>query len=94
MLPPLNGDFLTKSPFLPPFFPPAGLTGGTPQRNSELISGYYRKFQTLKLAHRKSGVQPGPHSNLVVAKGPVPVVPATRFQIKVIAVIPEQGIES
>jgi len=33
--------FLQKSPFVPPFFPLGELTGGTPQRNSELISGYY-----------------------------------------------------
>jgi len=43
----LNGDFLQKSPFVPPFFSLGELTGGTPQRNSRLISGYYRFFKKI-----------------------------------------------
>ena len=43
-IPPLNGDFLTKITINPPVFPLGELTGGTPQRDSELISGYCSKF--------------------------------------------------
>ena len=42
-IPPLNGDFFNKNHHLSPRFSARRANGGgTPQRDSELISGYYR----------------------------------------------------